>query len=92
MAQITDFFTLFNLYADNQRKADVREIVTTARTLGYDKTHEFIYKALVNIANSLEGEWVGFEYFLTALTEAIVPFDRFRDIRTTRKEGGRRSS
>jgi hypothetical protein len=71
-AQIEDFFTLFNLYADTSRKADIREIVTTARTLGYEKTHEFIYRALVNIATSFEGEWVGFEQFLTSLTEAIV--------------------
>lgn len=71
-AQIEDFFTLFNLYADNRRQADLREIVTTARTLGYDKTHEFIYKALVSISDSLEGEWVDFETFLTLITEAIV--------------------
>lgn len=61
VAQIEDFFTLFNLYADVRRQADVREIVTTAKTLGYDKSHEFIFRALVSIADSLEGEWVGFE-------------------------------
>jgi Ca2+-binding EF-hand superfamily protein len=55
-----------------RRQADIREIVTTARTLGYEKTHEFIYAALVNISDALEGEWIGFEQFLTLLTEAIV--------------------
>lgn len=70
--QIEDFFTLFNLYADNRRQADMREIVSTAKTLGYDKSHEFIYRALVQIADSLEGEWVDFETFLTLLTEAVV--------------------
>jgi Ca2+-binding EF-hand superfamily protein len=72
LQQIDDFFTLFNLYADTRRQADVREIVTTARTLGYDKTQEFIYKGLVSIADALDGEWVGFEQFLTLLTEVIV--------------------
>lgn len=71
-AQIEDFYTLFNLYADNRRQADIREIVTTAKTLGYDKTHEFLYKGLVDIADSLEGEWVGFEHFLQLLTDAMV--------------------
>jgi len=52
----------------------VREIVSTARTLGYEKSHEFIYYALVNMAEALEGEWVGFELFLTMLTDAIVFF------------------
>jgi len=66
--QIEDFFTLFNLYADNRRQADLREIVSTAKTLGYEKSHEFIYKALVQIADSLEGEWVDFETFLSMLT------------------------
>lgn len=60
VAQIEDFFNLFNLYADVRRQADVREIVTTAHTLGYDKTHEFIYKGLANIALTLDGQWVGF--------------------------------
>lgn len=72
LGQIEDFFTLFNLYADVRRQADVREIVTTAKTLGYEKSHEFIFRALVSIAEALEGEWVGFEQFLTLLTEAIV--------------------
>ena len=72
VGQIEDFFSLFNLYADVRRQADVREIVTTAKTLGYEKSHEFIYRALVNIADSLEGEWIGFEQFLTLLTETIV--------------------
>ena len=50
----------------------MREIVTTAKTLGYDKTHEYIYKALCDIADQLDGEWVGFEQFLEMLTHSIV--------------------
>lgn len=90
-AQIEDFFALFNLYADNRRQADVREIVTTARTLGFDKSHEFIYQALLNIAESLEGEWIDFEQFLTMLTEAIVRVLLVRATHTPRKAGDRHS-
>jgi hypothetical protein len=92
VAQIEDFFTLFNLYADNRRQADVREIVSTAKTLGYEKSHEFIYKALVAIADSLEGEWVDFETFLTLLTETIVRHSLCRDTPIPRRAGGRPSS
>ena len=56
--QIDDFWTLFNLYADNRRQADVREIVVTAKTLGYDQSHEYIYQFLCDIADQLDGEWV----------------------------------
>ena len=89
--QIEDFFTLFNLYADNRRQADVREIVTTARTLGFDKSHEFIYQALLNIADSLEGEWVDFEQFLTMLTEAIVILGLGRATLILKRAGGKLS-
>ena len=89
LAQIEDFFALFNLYADVRRQADVREIVGTAKTLGYDKSHEFIFRALVNMADALEGEWVGFEQFLTMLTEAIVQFFRLRATRTRRRADDR---
>jgi hypothetical protein len=70
--QIEDFWTLFNLYADNRRQADMREIVTTAKTLGYDQTHEYIFHALCDIADQMDGEWIGFEQFLEMLTHAIV--------------------
>jgi Ca2+-binding EF-hand superfamily protein len=92
VAQIEDFYTLFNLYADTRRQADVREIVTTARTLGYEKTHEFIYAALVNISDALEGEWVGFEQFLTLLTEAIVHILLPRDTPTAKRAEDKPSS
>lgn len=72
LKEIEDFYTLFNLYADNRRQADVREIVTTAKTLGYDKSHEYIFKSICDIAEQLEGEWIGFEQFLEMLTHAIV--------------------
>jgi Ca2+-binding EF-hand superfamily protein len=89
--QIEDFYTLFNLYADNRRQADIREIVTTAQTLGYDKSHEFIFQALVDIATHLDGEWVGFEQFLTLLTDAMVPTHPLRATPPPKKDADRPS-
>ena len=89
--QIEDFYTLFNLYADNRRQADIREIVTTARTLGFDQSHEYIYQALLNIAESLDGEWIDFEQFLTMLTEAIVLAVTVRATHTRKRGEGRLS-
>ena len=89
--QIEDFFNLFNLYADNRRQCDIREIVATAQTLGYDKSHEFIFKKLVDISDELDGEWVGFEDFLTMLTNAMVLMTPSRDTRTVKRGDDRLS-
>lgn len=89
--QIEDFFNLFNLYADNRRQCDIREIVTTAQTLGYDKSHEFIFKKLVDISDELDGEWVGFEDFLTMLSNAMVLMTPSRDTPTVKKVDDRLS-
>ncbi len=70
--QIEDFFSLFNLYCDNRRQCDVKDIVSTARTLGYEKTHKLVYDGLVQICDELDNEWIGFEQFLTMLTEKLV--------------------
>ena len=58
----------------------MREIVSTAQTLGYDKSHEFIFKSMVDIADQLDGEWIGFEDFLTMLTNSIVLFNIDREM------------
>jgi hypothetical protein len=42
---------LFNLFADQKRQADIREILLTAKTLGYDKKEEFLYSILSGLAN-----------------------------------------
>jgi Ca2+-binding EF-hand superfamily protein len=83
--QIEDFWNMFNLYADNRRQADVREIAATAKTLGFDKSHEFIYSALVGISEDLGGEWVNFERFLEMLTERIVHQKVYRVILIAKK-------
>lgn len=89
--QIDDFYTLFNLYADNRRQADIREIVSTAKTLGYDQSHEYIFKGLVDIADQFDGEWVGFEAFLEALTHTVVIQSLFREMGPPKKAGDRLS-
>ena len=70
--QITMFFNLFNLYADNRRECNVADIITTAKTLGFDKKHAIVYEGMAQIAQEFEGQWIGFEKFLTALTKKIV--------------------
>ena len=59
---------MFNLYCDNYRKADVQDMLSTAKTLGFDKKYTLIYDALTAIGNELKGEWINFETFLTLIT------------------------
>jgi hypothetical protein len=41
---------MFNLYCDNRRQADIKDIVQTAETLGYNKSHAIIFHGLAQIA------------------------------------------
>ena len=42
---ITDFHAMFSLYADpRQRRADIRDILMTARTLGLDAKYELVFR------------------------------------------------
>lgn len=44
---ITELHGMFALYADpRQRRADVRDILMTAKTLGLDTKFEIVYRAL----------------------------------------------
>ncbi len=43
---IEEFFGLFNLYSDNFRKVEIQDMLSTARTLGFDKKYKLIYGAL----------------------------------------------
>lgn len=74
LEEIGAFFQLFNLYADQRRECNILDIVGTAKTLGFDKKHPIVYEALVGIANELDGRWIGFEEFLTTLTQRLVIF------------------
>lgn len=48
--EIKVFFQLFNLYADNRREANISDLVSTAKTLGFEKRHTLVYNALSQIA------------------------------------------
>lgn len=44
---ISDLHAMFSLYADpRQRRADIRDILMTAKTLGLDSKFELVYRAL----------------------------------------------
>ena len=44
---------MFSLYADpRHRRADVRDILMTAKILGLDSQHELVYRALEQICES----------------------------------------
>ena len=43
---------MFSLYADpRQRRADVRDILLTAKTLGLDQKHAIVYHAVQEICD-----------------------------------------
>lgn len=50
----------------------MQDILNTAKTLGFEKNYPIVFDALVLIAHELDGEWVGFERFLTLMTNRIV--------------------
>jgi hypothetical protein len=60
------------LYCDYRRECDVQDILNTAKTLGFEKNYPIVYDALLLITQELDGEWVGFEKFLTLMTARIV--------------------
>jgi hypothetical protein len=44
---ITDFHQMFWLYADpRQGRADIRDILMTAKNLGLDTKHELVFRAI----------------------------------------------
>lgn len=71
---IQELHALFSLYADpRQRRADVREVLLTASTLGLDSKYEFVFRLLQEINDSTNGAALDFEQFLKELTNRIVP-------------------
>jgi hypothetical protein len=62
---ITDLHELFSLYADpRQRRADIRDILMTAKNLGLDSKNELVFRALVDISEGTGGDALDFETFL----------------------------
>ena len=62
---ITELHALFSLYADpRQRRADIRDVLLTASTLGLDTKYEFVFRLLNEIHDSTHGAPLDFEQFL----------------------------
>ena len=72
---ITELHSMFSLYADpRQRRADIRDILMTAKTLGLDAKYEIVFHAIHDIAESSGGDALDFETFLRELTVRVVTF------------------
>jgi Ca2+-binding EF-hand superfamily protein len=69
---VIELHALFSLYADpRQRRADLKDVLMTARTLGLDEKYDIVFRVLQEVAES-SGDAVNFEEFLKALTARIV--------------------
>ena len=70
---ITELHALFSIYADpRQRRADVRDMLLTASTLGLDTKYEFVFRVLQELYDSTNGAPLDFEQFLRELTNRVV--------------------
>jgi hypothetical protein len=70
---IAELHALFSLYADpRQRRADVRDFLMTASTLGLDQKYEFVFRVLQEVHDTTHGQALDFETFLKELTGRIV--------------------
>lgn len=70
---ITEFHALFSLYCDpRQRRADCRDLLQTAQTLGLDKKYEIVFKLIMDINDSTGGSALDFEGFVKELTNRLV--------------------
>ena len=71
---IAELHALFSLYADpRQRRADIREFLLTAGTLGLDQKYEFVFRLLQEVHDGTHGQALDFEGFLKELTAKTVP-------------------
>ena len=71
---IAELHAMFSLYADpRQRRADIRDILMTAKTLGLDR-YELVYRVIEEIGDAYGGDPLDFETFLRELTTRIVIF------------------
>ena len=70
---ITEIHALFCLYCDpRQRRADAREMLMTAGTLGLDSKFEFVFRIINDINEGSGGNALNFEEFLKELTVRVV--------------------
>ena len=69
---IAELHAMFSLYADpRQRRADIRDILMTAKTLGLDR-YELVYRVIEEIGDAYGGDPLDFETFIRELTTRIV--------------------
>ena len=72
---IEELHSMFSLYADpRQRRAEMKDLLMTAATLGLDKKYELVYRAIHEIDESAQSQALDFEGFLTEITKKIVSF------------------
>ena len=84
---IADLHSMFSLYADpRQRRADIRDILMTAKTLGLDTKFEIVFRALEEICDQVGADALDFETFLKELTAKVVLLLLSREILTPLKE------
>jgi len=77
---IADLHSMFSLYADpRQRRADIRDILMTAKTLGLDTKYEIVFNAIEQICDQVNADALDFETFLTQLTNKVVTILSFRE-------------
>lgn len=89
---ITEFHALFSLYCDpRQRRADCRDLLQTAQTLGLDKKYEIVFKLIMDINDSTGGAPLDFEGFVKELTNRLVRLVLRRDLPSTKRAGTRTS-
>lgn len=70
-----EFHTLFALYQDPRTKrVDIRDILTTAKTLGLDTRYQILFRALIDLHESYNDDNVDFETFIKDLTDKMVSF------------------
>ena len=70
---IQELHALFSLYADpRQRRADIRDVLITASTLGLDTKYELVFRLLHEIHDGTNGNPLDFEGFLKEITARIV--------------------
>lgn len=70
---IEELQSMFSLYADpRQRRAEMRNLLLTASTLGLDQKYEFVYRVITEIDEPNHSNALDFEGFLTELTNKIV--------------------
>ena len=83
---IQELHALFSLYADpRQRRADCRDLLQTAQTLGLDSKYELVFRLLNDLNDGTQGAALDFERFLKELTVRLVTFVLLREVPSTRK-------